>query len=49
MHYAAKIIRIVLGDDDLPRGYAKPAEKRNSGLIDTVLNMPSLESYGRRK
>ena len=48
MHYAAKIIRIALGGPEGNHGFGT-AEKRNSGLLNTVLDMPDLERYGRRK
>ena len=50
MHYAAKIMRIASGaQDDNPSFNMGTAEKRNSGLLNTVLDMPDLDRFGRRK
>ena len=50
MHYAAKIIRIALGGPESNNGFNMgTAHKRNSGLLNTVLDMPDLDRFGRRK
>lgn len=43
MHYATEIVRVVMGEA------APPAEqKRNSGMLDAVMNMPNLYNAGRK-
>ena len=44
MHYAAKILKVTFGDDE----YLPGQDKRNSGRLDTVLNMPDLFKVGRK-
>ncbi|ELU12143.1 hypothetical protein CAPTEDRAFT_204689 [Capitella teleta] len=43
MHYAASILKIAFG-----QGYLPTQEKRNSGMLDAVINMPDLFKAGRK-
>lgn len=45
LHYAAKIVRLVLGEDT---PFVPGQEKRNSGMLDAVINMPDLFKAGRK-
>ena len=47
LHYASKIVKIALGGQE--GNGVGTAEKRNSGLLNTVIDMPDLDRFGRRK
>lgn len=44
LHYAAKIVRIVVGDE----AGLTTEDKRNSGMLDAVIQMPDLFKAGRK-
>jgi len=46
LHYAAKIVRIALGDEAAAMP-GSSANKRNSGMLDAVINMPDLFRAGK--
>ena len=47
LHYATRIIKIALGGAD--EGVGPAGAKRSSGLLNTVIDMPDLDRFGRRK
>ncbi len=47
VHYAARIVRLVMGEGQ-QQAFLPEQDKRNSGMLDAVINMPDLFKAGRK-